>query len=116
MEAAEVELKAEVMLETQTESLSIEDQTEKTPSTAVPPTTEPASASAEATAPPPEVSLKNRTKLSLMKKKHKPYSTLISFNCSSPGQRLPVRTFLPVGLSQSQDSPHMWQKLLPQLR
>ncbi|XP_012717260.2 ras GTPase-activating protein-binding protein 1 [Fundulus heteroclitus] len=53
-EAGEAELKAETMLETQTESLTIEDQTEKSPPTVVAPTTEPASAPAEAAVSAPE--------------------------------------------------------------
>ncbi|KAM6924302.1 ras GTPase-activating protein-binding protein 1 [Xenentodon cancila] len=53
-EAAEVEIQGDTILETQTDTHTADEQTEKSPATPAPPTTEPASAPAEPTPAAPE--------------------------------------------------------------
>lgn len=126
VEAAVVELKPETMPETQTDAHTTDDQTEKSP-TAAPPTAEPAAVPAE---PAPAAPEENRVGLNLTTSCFILLTQINWIKCNntlnvscvvtsysrSPGHQSPVRTSLPVGPSQSQESPHTSSKPLPQHR
>lgn len=114
-EVAVAELKAEAMLETQTDLHTSEEPSEKNHA-AAPPAAEATTGPSEAATAAPE---ENRVGPDLTMTSGAVTRVIKCVCCHyspSPGHQSPVRTFLPVGQSRPQESPHMLSKSLLQHR